>query len=313
MTELVNATATRGYVCRYCRLGSDGSEPVCPSCGAPADVTAIRDDEGWVEQPPVHDMARIQFGRSRCQITGTSVPVAQMDLAADDQIYFSHHVLLWTDPGTQLTVRPMPSAWARKKAGMPLVMLDAAGPGHIALSEDDAGEIVVVPLEAGRSVDVMEGHFLMASAAVTYSLRYTEVWWSIGTGNHAESHFPLGRYMDRFSAEQRGLLLLHASGNTFIRDLREDERIYLAPRALVYKDASVHMNIHMERPASPKKHWQLSQLVRLTGPGRVAIQSQYGGEELPHWGWTGLDPDGSWRNHNADPHTATWSIKDREP
>jgi uncharacterized protein (AIM24 family) len=312
MTELVSAAATRGYVCRYCRLGSDGSEPTCPNCGAPADVTAIRDDEGWVEQPPVHDMARIQFGRSTCQITGTCVPVAQMDLATDDQIYFSHHVLLWTDPGTQLTLRPMPPAWARKKAGMPLVMLDAAGPGHIALSEDDAGEIVAVPLEAGRSVDVMEDHFLVASAAVTYSLRYTGVWWNIGTGSHVETNFPLGRYMDRFSAEQRGLLLLHASGNTFIRDLREDERIYLMPRALVYKDTSVQMNVHMERPASPKAHWRLSQLVRVTGPGRVAIQSQYGGEEMPHWGWTGLGPDGSWRNHNANSPTA-WREKDREP
>jgi uncharacterized protein (AIM24 family) len=298
-------------VCRYCRLGSDASEPTCPNCGAPTDLTAIRDDEGWVEQPPVRDLARIQFGRSTCQITGSCVPVAEMELATDGQIYFSHHVLLWTDPGPQLSVRPMPSAWARKKAGMPLVMLDAAGPGRMALSEDDAGEIVAVPLEAGRSVDVMEDHFLMASAAVAYRLLYTGVWWNIGSGNHVESFFPLGRYLDRFSADQRGLLLLHASGNTFIRDLREDERMYLVPRALVYKDASVEMNIHMEVPASPKAHWRLSPLVRLTGPGRVALQSQYEAEELPHWGWSGLGPNGTWRNHNPD--MTAWSAKNREP
>jgi hypothetical protein len=48
------------------------------------------------------------------------------------------------------------------------------------------------------------------------------------------------------------------------------------------------------------------------GPGRVAIQSQYGGEEEPHWGWTALGPDGSWRNHNPNP-PASWNTKDREP
>src|ERR1700722_16142050 len=189
MSELVSTPAAPGYMCRYCRLGSDGSRPTCPNCGAPADVREMRDDAGWVEQPPVRDMARIQFGRSTCQVSGTYVPVAEMSLAPGDQVYFPHDVLLWADPATQLTARPMPSAWARKKAGMPLVMLDAAGPGRMALSEDDAGEIVAVPLEAGRSVDVMEGHFLMASAAVAYRLLYTGVWWNIGSGNHVESFF----------------------------------------------------------------------------------------------------------------------------
>jgi uncharacterized protein (AIM24 family) len=313
MTELVSAAPARGYVCRYCRLSSDGGEPACPSCGAPADIRAIRDDEGWVEQPPVRDMARIQFGRSACQITGTCVPVAEMNLAADDQIYFSHHVLLWTDPGTRLTLRPMPPGWVRRKAGMPLVMLDASGPGRVAISADDAGEILAVPLEAGRSVDVTEHRFLMATDAVTYSLFNSGVWLNHGSGSHVESYFPLGRYLDRFGAEQRGLLLLHASGNTYIRDLREGERIYLVPRALVYKDTSVRMNIHMERPASPGTHWRLSPLLRLTGPGRVAIQSQYELEYEGHWSWSGLGPDGSWRDHNPSPETKVWSLKDREP
>jgi uncharacterized protein (AIM24 family) len=313
MTELVSAAATRGYVCRYCRLDSDSSVPACPNCGAPADISVLLDDEGWVEQPPVRDMARIQFGRSTCQITGSCVPVAEMELAADDQVYFSHHVLLWTDPGTRLSLRPMPSGWARRKDGMPLVMLDAAGPGGIAFSEDDAGEILAVPLEAGHSVDVMEHHFLVATGTVAYHMFYTGVWWRIGSGNQVESFFPLGRYLDRFSAEQRGLLLLHASGNAYIRDLRENEQIYLVPRALVYKDQSVQMNIHLERPASAKTHWRLIPLVRLTGPGRVAIQSQYGHEDVGHWGWSGLGPDGTWRNHNPKPATVGWTAKDNEP
>ena len=44
-------------------------------------------------------MARLQFGQSHCQIEGTTVPVADFTLAQQDMVYFSHHVLLWTDPG----------------------------------------------------------------------------------------------------------------------------------------------------------------------------------------------------------------------
>jgi hypothetical protein len=69
---------------------------------------------GWVEQPPVKDMARLQLGRSHCQIAGTTVPVAEFNLAPDDWIYFSHHVLLWTEPQTRLTNMSMRGGWNRK-------------------------------------------------------------------------------------------------------------------------------------------------------------------------------------------------------
>jgi uncharacterized protein (AIM24 family) len=119
--------------------------------------------------------------------------------------------------------------------------------------------------------------------------------------------------VDRFTAEQRGLLLLHAAGNAFIRDLAEDERIYMVPRALVYKDRSVHMNVHLERPASPKAHWRLIPLVRLIGPGRLAIQSQYGFRAEGTWGRDNLPSEGSWRNWNPDPSLYRAVLRDREP
>ena len=102
-------------------------------------------------------------------------------------------------------------------------------------------------------------------------------------------------------------------GNTFIRDLRDGERIYVVPRALVYKDVSVQMNIHMERPASPRAHWKLIPMIRLIGPGRVAIHSQYEVEAETHYGWDQLGPDGSWRNWNPDPGRWRPIIKEREP
>ncbi|HEY3978519.1 MAG TPA: AIM24 family protein [Streptosporangiaceae bacterium] len=313
MSEPTSAPPAGGYACRYCRMSSDGRGMACPNCGAPVDVREVRDDSGWVEQPPVQDMARIQFGQSRCQISGTYVPVAELDLAPADQVYFSHHTLLWTDPATQLGARQMPKDWVRKRAGIPLVMMEAAGPGRLAISEDDPGEIIAVPLDAGESIDVVEYHFLAATAAVSYEQFRGGIWWSHGKGKVREWFHPLGFYLDRFSAEQRGLLLLHARGNVFIRDLAADERIYVVPRALVYKDRSVHMNIHMERPESPRAHWRVLPLVRLIGPGRIAIQTQYGWVGEPTWGWDDLPDPGSWRNWNPDPSRYRPVLADREP
>ena len=95
------------YICRYCRQPSDPNSPTCPLCGAPVDIRSSVSDSGWVEQPPIKDMARLQFGQSHVQIAGTTVPVAEFNLAPEDWIYFSHHVLLWTEPQTRLTNMPM--------------------------------------------------------------------------------------------------------------------------------------------------------------------------------------------------------------
>ena len=154
------------YICRYCRQPSDPSSPTCPLCGAPVDIRSSISDSGWVEQPPVKDMARLQFGQSHIQIAGTTVPVAEFSLAANDWIYFSHHVLLWTEPGTKLTNMPMRGGWNRALAGLPLIMVEGRGPGHLALSDNHAGEVVALPLHHGQQMWVREHRFLTATGNI---------------------------------------------------------------------------------------------------------------------------------------------------
>src|ERR1700760_2853306 len=91
------------YVCRFCRQPSDAAVPACPSCGAPLDVRGMVSRSGWQQQPPIKDMARIQFGQSTLQIEGTQVPVADFNLRGGEWIYFSHHVLLWADSSVNLS------------------------------------------------------------------------------------------------------------------------------------------------------------------------------------------------------------------
>ena len=119
----------REHTCGWCGTVSQGADLTCPACGAGVDVRAVVSRSGWVELPAIKDMARLQFGRSYCQIEGTYVPVADMNLAAGDGVCFAHHVLLWKDPGVALTTLPLSGGWSRSLAGLPVIMLEAHGPG----------------------------------------------------------------------------------------------------------------------------------------------------------------------------------------
>ncbi len=227
-------------------------------------------------------MARIQFGQSRLQISGTLAPVADFALADQEWIYFGHHRLLWSDPNAQLDTMPMKGAWKRALGGMPVVMLAGRGPGHIALSDNEAGEIVALPLQSGQGIWVREHRFLAANGTIAYDWRPTDVWFVTGTGDDRETHYPMGQIGDVFTAGQApGLLMIHAPGNTFIRDLAEGETLLVQPTAVVYHDLSVRTHLHIEYPSSPgfagmfRRFTYRTLWLRLIGPGRVAVQSVF--------------------------------------
>jgi uncharacterized protein (AIM24 family) len=270
------------YICRYCRQPSDPSSPTCPLCGAPVDIQSVVSDTGWVEQPPIRDMARLQLGRSSVQIAGTTVPVAEFNLAPDDWIYFSHHVLLWTEPQTRLSNMPMRGAWNRKLAGLPLVMVEARGPGHVAVSDNHAGEMVALPLRHNQQIWVREHRFVTATGNIGYEWHPTGLWYTTGSGDDQETHYPMGQFGDVFSASGGpGLLLLHAPGNTFIRDLQPGQSMLIQPSALLYRDVTVRVSLHLEYPRNMgfafwHNRWSYRNiLARVFGPGRVAVQSIY--------------------------------------
>jgi uncharacterized protein (AIM24 family) len=273
------------YICRYCRQPSDPNSPTCPLCGAPVDIRSAVSDSGWIEQPPIRDMARLQFGQSHVQIAGTTVPVAEFSLAPDDWIYFSHHVLLWTAPDARLGNMPMRGAWNRTMAGLPLIMAEARGPGHLALSDNHAGEVVALPLQHNQQMWVREHRFLTATGNISYDWHATGVWYETGDPNDSndrETHYPMGRYGDVFTASGGpGLLLLHSPGNTFIRDLKHGQSLLVQPSSLLYRDVSVRVALHMEYPRNNgfafwRSGWSYRSIwVRLHGPGRVAVQSVY--------------------------------------
>ena len=267
--------------CPWCARAVPAAALACPSCGAPAGASTHADEAGWVSLPGARDMAELTVGTAGCQISGTTVPVADFRLAQNDTVYFSHHVLLWKDPTVQVRAQSLKGAWKRLFAGLPLVMTEAHGPGHIAFSKDHPGEMIAVPLNAGQAIDVREHVFVVATGSVTYDWFQTGIWFQTRQGDDTETHYPIGMFMDRFTAgPQPGLLMLHGAGNLFVRTLAAGETILLKPNALLYKSPEVSMHLVIEQVststgglfgwASP---WQRYFWLRLRGPGRVAIQS----------------------------------------
>ena len=274
------ASTIHRSICPWCGTRVDGKQLSCPRCGATLTAPVEVSETGWKQLPGRKDMAKLQFGDSFCQIEGLYVPVADVSLAPSDSIYFTHHVLLWKDPQVNMTTMSLSGAWKRMFAGLPLVMMQAQGPGHIAFSRDAPGEMIALPLQPGETVDVREHLFMLATHSVAYDWFMTNIWYSTKSGDDTETHNPVGTFMDRFSAPQSpGLLILHAAGNVLVRELGHGEALLVKPTALIFKDPTVGMQLHFEHPRTGFSLWgswgNRYVWLRLWGPGRVALQSSF--------------------------------------
>jgi len=255
--------------CDWCQSMNESGALSCRACGAPLDIKNLVSESGWREAPRIKDMTEIHFGVSTCQVEGEVVPVAEISLGAGDTVYFEHHVLLWKEDRTPISVMPLQGGVKRALAGMPFIVSIAHGPGRIAFSRDATGELVVLPLHPGMEVDVREHAFLLASHHIAYSYVRIKGLRNILFGGQ-------GMFMDRFvTGNEPGLLILHGYGNVFERTLRPGESIILEPGAFLYKDSSVTMNVESQKLATGWFGGTGMNLARMTGPGRVGIQSMY--------------------------------------
>ncbi len=255
--------------CEWCQGMNQKTALSCWACGAPLDIKNLVSESGWREAPRIRDMTEIHFGLSTCQVEGEIVPVAEINLGRGDAVFFEHHVLLWKDDHTPMSVMPLQGGVKRALAGMPFIISIAHGPGRIAFSRDATGELVVLPLHPGMELDVREHAFLLASHHINYSYLRIKGLRNILFGGQ-------GMFMDRFvTSNQPGLLLLHGYGNVFERVLRPGESIMLEPGAFLYKDSSVTMNVESQKLTTGFFGGTGMNLARMTGPGRVGIQSMY--------------------------------------
>lgn len=254
-------------VCQWCGNQSAAGGQ-CAFCGAPLDGKNIVTESGWREAPKLRDMTEIRFDHSTCQVEGEVVPVVEIALAGGDEVYFEHHVMLWKQDVVPLRLIPNQGP-KRSFFNLPHLITAATGPGRIAFSRDASGEIVVLPLHPGMELDVREHAFLLASSRISYS--YVRI---KGLANIL--HGGNGMWLDRFvTTDAPGLLVLHGYGNVFERTLAAGETIQVEPGAMLFKDASVTLETDKIKLSSGLLGGTSMYLAKLTGPGRVGIQSMY--------------------------------------
>ena len=269
MSTLPQGESLERIQCQWCQAMNPTSATACTACGAPLDVRNLVSESGWREAPRIRDMTEIHFGSSTCQVEGDVVPVAEMNLGQGDAVFFEHHVMLWKDERVPLSLLPLSGGIARAFSGMPFLISVGTGPGRIAFSRDATGELVVLPLHPGMEIDAREHAFLLCSHHVSYSFVRIKGLANILFGGQ-------GMYMDRFvTGATPGLLILHGYGNVFERRLAQGESIMVEPGAFLYKDSTVTMDVEFQRLGSGLFGGATMNLARMTGPGRVGIQSMY--------------------------------------
>ncbi len=255
--------------CQWCQGMNLKTALSCQFCGATLNLQDLVSESGWREAPRLKDMTEIHFSRSICQVEGEIVPVAEISLNQGDAVFFEHHVLLWKDPTVPMTVMPLQGGMKRMLAGMPFIVSVAQGPGRVAFSRDATGELVVLPLHPGMELDVREHAFLLASHNIQYSFQRIKGLRNILFGGQ-------GMFMDRFVTQNTpGLLILHGYGNVIERVLKPGESIVIEPGAFLYKDSSVQMDVQSQQLTTGLFGGTAMNLARVTGPGRVGIQSMY--------------------------------------
>jgi len=212
----------------------------------------------------------VSAGGVTYHIEGELVPVLHLEIT-HVPVYFEHHILLWKSPGVDVALKPLKGAFTRALAGMPILLTQTKGAGHIAFSRDGVGHIFPIHLKHGEAIEVREHQFLAATDNVEYSFQRVKGVANILFGG-------TGFFIDTFACRGRseGVVWLHGYGNVFEVALKPGDIIDVEPGGWVYKDPTVGMetqvmSLSLGLFGSPGRlFWN-----RFHGPGRLAIQSMY--------------------------------------
>jgi uncharacterized protein (AIM24 family) len=126
-------------------------------------------DSGWRQAPRLRDLTEISFANSVIQIDGTVVPVADVMLGDGDSVFFEHHVMLWKEEQVAMSVMTAPGGARRLLGTQPFVLSVGHGPGRVSFSRDSPGELVVLPIDPGVEIDAREHAMVVATTSLTYS------------------------------------------------------------------------------------------------------------------------------------------------
>ena len=186
-----------------------------------------------------------------CRIAGQRAPQLAVSLAQGQAVLIDEQALLWKEPSAALS----------QKGGL----LQVQGPGDLGLSRHAGGAVFPVPLMPGESLQLRAGRFLLAYRA-SYARELVQ-----GLGDRLTG--AAGLAVDRFTAgSEEAVIWVQAQGDMFERELLDGEVIDVGHGMFLAKDATV--GIESVAPSNDAGARFEIACLRLTGPGRVAFQTE---------------------------------------
>ena len=219
--------------------------------------------------PVWNQAASTASGSTKAIVGGAIVPHLTVELAPGEVVFFEHHTFLWKTTGLQIQLRALAGAFKRLISGMDILVTEAIGPGAIAFSRDMPGEIRAFPLAPGQELQVREHAFLAATGGVDYS-------WERSGGLATMMFGGTGLVIDRFNGGATGgTVWLHGGGNVVEMTLADGQQLDVEPGGWLYKDPTVGMETKFQGLRQGLLAGSDLACNRLTGPGRIGIQSLY--------------------------------------
>lgn len=186
-----------------------------------------------------------------CRIAGRLAPQLAVSLAQGQSILIDEPALLWKEPSVALSQKG--------------ALLQVQGPGDLGLARNAGGAVFPVPLMPGDSLQLRAGRFLLAYRA-THGQELIQ-----GLGDRLTG--TPGLVVDRFTAGAKSAVIwVQAQGDMFERELLDGELLDVSHGAFLCKDAAVAIE-SVASSNDPGARFEIACL-RLTGPGRVAFQTE---------------------------------------
>lgn len=206
----------------------------------------------------------------KVSVQGGHIPNALVELGPGEQVFCEAGVLVYCDPTIQFHMRPFTQGGVGKTikrtliGGIPFYLHSYVGPGYAAFSRYGPGEVRVIELAAGETIDVAEHSLVLASSSVQYDTYYIA-----GTGRIGRM---VGFWMDRLTGP--GTVAIHGHGNILSFNLPATEVFDVDHGGLLMKDASVQVKAFNQPVGGGMLGHAMSyEALRVQGPGRLYLQT----------------------------------------
>jgi len=205
------------------------------------------------------------------EIRGDTLPVLILTLEQGESIYTETGGMSWMSDGIEMKTNMEGGLFkglARTLAGESMFMTTYTmkkPSGIIAFSSSFPGKIVPIHLEAGESIICQKQSFLCAERSVKFSMHFRK---NIGAGLFGGEGFILQKITGP------GWCFLEIDGEAVEYQLNPGERIKVDPGHVAIFEPSVDFDIEMVKGLKNILFGGEGLfLARLTGPGRVWLQS----------------------------------------